>query len=647
MSRFFSTMLIGIMLFGSGLLTPRVSHALSTFSPELSTPSPSSHRSFGIDHDHFVMDGQPFRILSGEIHYPRVPHQYWRQRFQAAKALGLNTVTAYVFWNVHETKPGVFDFSGDANVAQFIREAQAEGLYVILRPGPYVCAEWELGGFPSWLLKDHSLQLRSRDPKFIAAARSWFKRLGEELAPLQLSRGGPIIAIQVENEYGSFGNDHVYMDTIRTLLLEAGFTDTLLYTADGSDVLANGTLPDLLAAVNFGEGDAQESFSRLNAFRAEGPKMAGEYWAGWFDDWGDVHHTTKTEEQVSDITWMYNQGYSMSLYMFHGGTNFGWMGGANVDHGHYNPYVTSYDYDAPLDESGRPTEKYTAIRAALAQLTGLTPPEPPVLPDPIEISEFKVVESRSLWSSLPKAVESNVTLTMEDLDQSYGYILYRTELKGPATGELRLNGMNDYAQVYLDHHLIGVLDRRQNQDHLTLPFAQSSAQLDILVMNSGRINYGSAIQGERKGIKDGVTLGGKPLTNWKIYSLPMKNTPSLSYAERECSGPCFFKAEFKVREPGDTFLDVSAIHKGMVWLNGRPLGRVWNIGPQSTLFVPGVWLKKGLNQVTVFDSDADGIFKLRGVDEPSLDIIPHSAPVNADSLVHHFSRSDSNFRKAN
>jgi beta-galactosidase len=306
----------------------------------------------------FVLDGKPFRIVSGEMHYPRIPRAYWRDRFRMAKAMGLNSVTAYVFWNEHEQTPGVFDFTGQRDVAEFVREAQAEGLYVILRPGPYVCAEWEFGGYPAWLMKDKSTVVRSTDPKFMAPARRWLKRLGQELAPLQYGNGGPIIAVQVENEYGSFGNDHEYMRQVRQTLLDAGFTKALLYTADGADELPDGTLPDLPAVINFGPGGAKKEFPKLQKFRPQGPYMNGEYWAGWFDHWGDAHHTTNAQQQADELAWMLEQGFSVSIYMFHGGTSFGWMNGANWDHNRYEPDVTSYDYDSPLDESGRTTLKY-------------------------------------------------------------------------------------------------------------------------------------------------------------------------------------------------------------------------------------------------------------------------------------------------
>src|SRR3984957_8554300 len=352
---------------------------------------------FGVDGNHFVLHGKPFQVISGEMHYPRIPREYWRDRFRMAKAMGLNTITTYVFWNEHESKPGVYDFSGNKDVAEFVREAQQEGLYVVLRPGPYVCAEWEFGGFPAWLLKDPQTVVRSRDPKYLEPATRWLHRLGEELAPLQLARGGPIIAVQVENEYGSFGDDREYLEQTRRALMEGGFDSALLYTADNNQDKTKGTLrgslPDLTAAINFGPGEAQAQFALLRQRRPQGPFMNGEYWDGWFDHWGGQRHLPDPKQQAVDLTWMLSQGYSVSLYMFHGGTSFGWMNGANWDHEQFQPDVTSYDYGAPLDESGRPTNKYFAFRDVIAKATGSAPAPVPATAATQAIGNFALTES--------------------------------------------------------------------------------------------------------------------------------------------------------------------------------------------------------------------------------------------------------------
>ncbi len=581
--------------------------------------TPLKH-SFGVEGNHFVLDGKPFQVISGEMHYPRIPREYWRTRLRMAKAMGLNTITTYVFWNEHEPRPGVYDFSGNNDVAEFIREAQQEGLYVILRPGPYVCAEWEWGGYPSWLLKDHGIQVRTSDPKFLVPATAWLKRLGQELAPLQIGNGGPIILTQVENEYGSYGSDHAYMEQIHKALVDAGFTKSQLYTADGPEEVPNGSLAELPVGINFGvehDGDAEKNFATLRKFRPEGPSFNSEYWAGWFDHWGGRHAHTNTAVQASNLKWMLDQGYSVSIYMFHGGTSFGFMNGANSDgRGSYEPDVTSYDYDSALDESGRPTPKYYAFRDVIAKATGVAPPPVPEVAPAIPVPAVKMTEAASLWDNLPQPVRSKQILSMEDIGQSYGYILYRTKIKHG--GALELDQLHSYAQIYVDGRLVGTLDRRLRQSQLTLPAVGHRARLDILVENTGRVNFGHALPGERAGITSQVTLDGARLTGWAIYSLPMNDLSTLKFSAKPCSGACFYRADFNLTATADTFLDTSEFTKGALWLNGHALGRIWNIGPQKTLYAPGPWLNRGRNDLVVFDLNGKPGASVRGLDKPVL-----------------------------
>jgi beta-galactosidase len=577
--------------------------------------------SFAVANGQFTLDGKPFHVISGEMHYPRIPRAYWRDRLRMAKAMGLNTITTYVFWNVNEPQSGVYDFTGNNDVAEFIREAQQEGLYVILRPGPYVCAEWEWGGYPAWLLKDRDIVVRTTDPKFMQPVARWISRLGKELAPLQIGNGGPIILTQVENEYGSFGNDHAYMQQIHKLLVDAGFTKSQLYTADGPAQVPDGSLPDLPVGINFGgekDGDAKEGFATLKKFRPDGPFFNSEYWAGWFDHWGGKHAHTNTEAQLANLRWMLEQGYSVSIYMFHGGTSFGWMNGANSDgKGSYEPDVTSYDYDSALDESGRPTPKYFAMRDIIAKTTGITPPPVPKVAPAMSIPAVPLPETASLWDNLPLAIQSENVESMEQIGQSYGYILYRTHLKADATGELVLDALHSYAQVYVNKKLAGVIDRRLKQDRLTLR-ATAGAQLDILVENTGRVNFGKAINGERAGITKQVTLAGKPLLGWEIYPLTMTHTDKLPFAKKPCDGPCFYRGTFDLTTTADTFLDTTAFTKGQLWLNGLPLGRIWNVGPQKALYASGPFLREGHNEAIVFDAQGKMGGTLKGVDHPEL-----------------------------
>jgi beta-galactosidase len=580
--------------------------------------SPSRH-TFRIAGRQFILDGKPFQIISGSMHYTRIPRAAWRDRFRKARAMGLNTISTYVFWNVHEPQPGVFDFSGQNDLAEYIREAQQAGLYVILRPGPYVCAEWELGGYPAWLLKDRRMVLRSADPKYLAAVQAWFHRLGKVIRPLLLQNGGPILAIQVENEYGSFGEDHQYMKDMVSLLKQNGMGAPILYTADGAEELSQGTLPGLPAVVNFGTGEARQSFTALASFRPSGPRMSGEYWDGWFDHWGEKHHVADGAEEASELKWMLSHGDSVNLYMFDGGTSFGWMNGANSDGSNYQPDTTSYDYDAPIDEAGNPRSKYFLFRDVIASVTGR---KLPPVPAAIARQSFAVAphpESASLWQNLPRPARSQHLLTMEDLGQSYGYILYRTGLAAGGREKLVIDGLHDYAQVYIHQALIGTLDRRLGQSQLALPARQSASTLDILVENSGRVNFTKALRGERKGIVGSVTIGGTQPQSWDIYSLPMIHPSTLHFQHGPCTGPCFFRVTMQVPASADTYLDTRQLHKGEVWLNDRPLGRFWSIGPQFTLFTPGSWLRNGENRVVYFDLGSDGHDAIRSVAEPIFD----------------------------
>jgi len=575
--------------------------------------------SFGIEGDHFVLDGKPFQIISGEMHYARIPREYWRDRLKKARAMGLNTVSTYVFWNAHEPKPGAYDFSGLLDVAAFIRLAQEEGLYVILRPGPYSCAEWDLGGFPAWLFAEPGITLRSTDEKFLTPAERWLKRLGRELAPLQLSRGGPILAVQVENEYGSFGSDKLYMRRIRDALLNAGFTDSLLFTADGGDELAAGTLPNIHAAINFGPGAGQSEFAKLAKFRPDRPIFNSEYWDGWFDHWGEHHHVTDAAQQAKEIDWILSQGYSINLYMFHGGTSFGFMSGANWDHQTYEPDVTSYDYDSALSEWGTLTKKYAAFRDVIAKYRpGVEIPDPPAPLPIVEVPEFELHESASLWSSLPDPIAAEQPRNMESFGQSYGYILYRTKLKSKGMGELVLPALRSYARVYVNSKLVGLADRRLKQDRVNVQ-ATAGDILDILVEGTARINFSRELLTERQGIDGAVSLAGHELTGWQVYPLPMEDFAALKFSAKEnVTGPAFYRGHFDLKTTVDTFLDLRRWGKGAVWVNGHALGRFWNVGPQQTLYLPAPFLRKGSNDVVVFTVGGH-TNRLRGLKEPVLD----------------------------
>jgi len=492
--------------------------------------APVSPSPLQVSGDQFLLRGKPFQIISGELEYSRIPHAEWKDRLHKAHAMGLNTVTLYMFWNLHEPTPGVYDFTGQNDVAEWVRDAAAEGLYVVLRPGPYACAEWDLGGYPAWLLKDHAMILRSSQPNYIDQARRWMLRLGQELAPLQASRGGPIIAVQVENEYGSFkvpDDGGKYLRTMYKIVQDAGFGESLLYTADGGDVMAGGSLPGVFAGIDYGTGDAVRSLDLLKRFRPNSPVYAAEYWDGWFDHWGEKHQVTDAAKQEEEIRMVLEKGYSINLYMIHGGTSFGWMNGANSDHDSYQPDVTSYDYDAPIDESGRLRPKYYALRTMIAAATKTTPLPVPESAAMISGTPLHLTSSRSLWSGLPSAIKSASPLSMEDIGQAYGYLLYRTVIDkseaAQATLDVGPDGVHSYARVYVDGKLAGVLDRRLAKTKLPVTI-KAGQTLDILVENSGRINFTTRIRGERAGLVGDVTLDGKPLKNWEMFPLPLNGT---------------------------------------------------------------------------------------------------------------------------
>ncbi|MGD9563289.1 MAG: beta-galactosidase family protein [Pyrinomonadaceae bacterium] len=582
-----------------------------------------AERSFGWEGTNFMLDGKPFIIRSGEMHYPRVPRMYWRDRFKKAKAMGLNTITTYIFWNLHEPRRGEFDFSGNLDVAEFVRQAQAEGLYVIVRPGPYICTEWEFGGIPAWLLAEKDMKVRTSDARFVEASAVYMKEVGKRLAPLEIAKGGNIIMVQVENEYGSFGDDKGYMNAVKKQIRDAGFSGQL-FTSDGSldYMLTNGTLPDVLSVINFGVDEkasvagVEEEFANFAKFRQNVPRMVGEYWIGWFDHWGKPHHTVKPEAVAEGLDWMLKNGISFNLYMFHGGTSFGFMNGANYNAKEpYSPDTTSYDYDSPLDEAGKPTAKFYALRDVIKRHlpAGETLPEVPASADLIELPRFELDEMADLFQLLGKPKNSQEPLSMEEAGQNYGFILYRKKLEKAAKGQLKFD-VRDYGHIFVDGSLVGKLDRRLNQNALTID-AKAGATLDILVENGGRLNFGKDFIYDRKGIVGGVTLAGANLDGWQIYNLPLSSLRGLKFKKgtAKANTPVFHRGSFDLTAVGDTYLDTGTWGKGHVWVNGNHLGRFWKIGPQQTLFVPASFLRKGRNEVIVLETDVPGQTVLRGV----------------------------------
>lgn len=589
------------------------------------SPAPERARSFEIGAHDFLLGGRPFVIRSGEMHAARVPRELWRQRLRMVRALGCNTVCAYLFWNQHEPRPGEFDFAGQADVAAYCRIAQEEGLWVLLRPGPYACAEWDLGGLPWWLLKERDIRLRSRDERYLAAARRYLARVGAELAPLQVTRGGPILMVQVENEYGSYGDDREYVGAVRDALVAAGF-EVPLFTCDGPSQLPRGSRDDLFSVVNF-SGDPRPAFEALRRARPTGPLMCGEYYSGWFDSWGKPHHTTGVEDVLAGIEALLAQRASFSIYMAHGGTSFGFSAGANAPP--FAPQTTSYDYDAPIDEAGRATPKFHALRALF--LRHLEPgerlPSVPENPRTQALPRFALTEATPLLADLGTPHASDDPPAMEELDQASGCLVYRTTLPAGPPAALRIDEVRDLAWVRIDGELVATLDRRAGQGSVRLAERARDAELEILVEAFGRVNYGPQLH-DRKGITKSVelveALRTRTLAPWRVHKLPFDARQLSELRFRPASAPlgvpAIYRGRFEAARTDDTFLDLSAWSHGAVWVNGHALGRYWSIGPQQTLYVPGCWLAKGTNEVLVLDLDGRAsALELAGRAEPVLD----------------------------
>lgn len=577
----------------------------------------------------FLLNGEPFVVKAAELHYPRIPKEYWEHRIQAAKALGMNTICLYVFWNYHEPEEGKYDFSGQKDIAAFCKLAQKHDMYVIVRPGPYVCAEWEMGGLPWWLLKKKDIKLREQDPYFMERTKLFMNEVGKQLADLQISKGGNIIMVQVENEYGAFGTDKPYIAEIRDIVKGAGFTDVPLFQCDWNSNFENNALEDLTWTINFGTGaNIDDQFRRLLELRPNTPLMCSEFWSGWFDHWGAKHETRSAEALVNGMKEMLDRNISFSLYMTHGGTSFGHWGGANFPN--FSPTCTSYDYDAPIGESGNITPKYHEVRNLLKNYLpeGQTLAEIPDSIPTIAIPAFELTEIAPLFDNLPEAKESETVKSMEFFDQGWGSILYRTKLAASSEEQtLIITEAHDWTQVFLDGKKIATLSRLKGEGTVKLPPVKEGAQLDILVEAMGRMNFGKGIY-DWKGITEKVELesksGTKELKGWQVYNIPVDyefaKNKTYKKEPNTAKHPAYYRGTFTLDKVGDTFFNMMNWSKGMVWVNGYAIGRFWEIGPQQTLYMPGCWLKKGENEIIILDMASPEKPETEGLRKPILDV---------------------------
>jgi beta-galactosidase len=582
---------------------------------------PAAVHSFALGASDFLLDGKPFQIISGEMHPARIPPEYWRHRIRMAKAMGCNTIAAYVFWNFHEPSEGVFDFSSPSrDIARFVRIAQEEGMWVILRPGPYVCAEWDFGGIPAYLLRYPDLKVRCTDARYMAAAERYIAHLAAVVRPLLVAHGGPVLMVQIENEYGSYGNDRRYLEQLRSAWVRGGVAGPF-YTADGPtpSMLEAGHLPG--AAVGLDSGSSGQDWDLARSMAQGVPVFSAETYPGWLTHWGEQWARPSVDDLRKEVAFLLGAHKSFNLYVVHGGTNFGFTAGANSGGKGYEPDVTSYDYDAPISEQGRATPKFMALREMIgASRPGgdALPPIPDQIPT-IDVPQISMRAAASLWAHLPAPVKSVQPKPFESYGQNQGLVLYRTTLVGRKSGKLQVTDLHDYALVFVDGRLIGTLDRRLGENSLDLPRTGNQAPvLDILVEGMGHINFGQAMI-DRKGITDRVTLGGMTLMNWDVFLLPLTERWATSLADVKVDDArpgIFFRGTFLVEKPADTFFDTTGYRKGVVFVNGRNLGRYWDIGPQHRLYCPASWLKAGENQVVVFDLHQTQALPLRAVGSP-------------------------------
>ena len=572
--------------------------------------------------DDIYMNGEKFQIISGSIHYFRVVPEYWKDRLEKLKAMGCNTVETYVAWNIHEPREGEFQFEGEKDLCKFIEIAGELGLYVILRPSPYICAEWEFGGLPSWLLTKAGIRLRCSNRVYLDYVARYYDKLIPMIVPYQITNGGPILMLQIENEYGSYGNDKDYLNALKTMMEERGITVPFV-TSDGpsKQLLSDGTLEHVWPTANFGSRGA-ERFAEVKKIIGEQPLMCMEFWVGWFDHWGmEAHNRIDIGEHKKSLEEMLERGH-VNFYMFHGGTNFGFMNGSNYNE-RLGSDVTSYDYDAPLTEDGQMTEKYYEFQDVISKFREIPEVE---FTTPIVRKTYgtlRVKEKAGLFDTLDTLdtpVKDAMPLSMEELGQDYGYVLYRAKIsRGKEIRTCKIRGGADRAIIFADGKQTEIRNDHEMDRDTGFELQKEQGRLDILMENMGRVNYGPELELQKKGITHGVLLNGTFHMGWEMYRLPLDDITRVDFSISCTEGlPAFYRFAFEADEVGDTFLDLEGFGKGCAFVNGKNIGRFWEAGPQRRLYIPGPLLRKGENEIILFETDGKAADTIRLVDTPDL-----------------------------
>ena len=585
-------------------------------------PQTFSFKDGGQELGEFLLNGKPFQIRAAEIHPQRIPREYWRHRIKMAKAVGLNTIAFYTFWNVCEQPDGKFDFTGRNDFAEWMKICADEGMWVLFRPGPYVCGEWDFGGLPVYLYKEPGMKVRhTSDKNYMKAQERWLKAIAAVAKPFLAKNGGPILMTQIENEFGSYRKEPAYMQYLHKFWIKQGFGP--FYTSDGASDhhLGGVTLPGVAVGLDPGENDNAFETARRN--NPGVPVFSSETYPGWLRHWGEGNWAPTNKSGA--IKWFMEKKRSFSLFVFHGGTNFGFTAGANSGgKGGYEPDLTSYDYGSPCDEQGNPTKEYEQYREIIA---GYIPSVKKIpVPKPIPAMEIKNISLKffaPLRSNCGKQMKAQTPPFFESFGQNQGMAFYKTQIPAGGEAELTFDNLSDYGQIFVDKKLIDTVDRRLGKKSVTIPARAKPAELEIAVEAMGHVNFSLAMERDRKGLFGSVKLAGTELRNWTIVPKPLAEDEICVNAKpgKQTDQPGgHFRGEFSLTKTEDTFLDMSKWSKGTVYVNGINLGRYWKIGPQLRLYCPAPFLKRGRNIIDVVELEQRDPMPIRGCETRNRDM---------------------------